>query len=314
MRALLLVLLLVLAGCVKPPVDEVPIETASGADPSTAPLPPTGSLSILALFTDRTPLAGVNVTAGNASHITDASGLARFDDLPPGTYTLVASKTAHRTAQEELIIEPGKETTAEIVLSPEEGGQHAHKVGFGSHADLYEFAGHFDCTAVYVLIPGDCLIVVENVTHTAGTPDPISNTTREKNLIDFALDLNWTMLIVEMTWQEPSPPTSDGMTLALEPSDAPADGHAAKYARVDGASPLRLELLPGVRHATATEKDMPNPAGGEVLRARAFVRGLGHHPGGTDFLGVGAAKDFDFTLYVSVFYGEPAPSGYTAIE
>lgn len=279
----------------------------------SAPAPQTGALTVLAVFADRTPLAGVNVSVANESQLTDASGVARFPALPAGTHTLVATKTAHRAAQQQVTIVAGAQNSAEVVLAAEDGGQHAHKVGFAAHTDVYAFEGHFDCTAVYVIIPGDCLIVVENATHTAGLPDPVSNATTERNVIDFPLDVNWSALVVEMTWEEPMPPTSEGMTLALEPAEAPIDGHSAKYARVDGTSPLRLELLPGAKHETATEEDMPKPEGGEVLRARAFVRGYGHHPAGTDFLGVGAAKDFTFTLYVSVFYGEPAPSGYTAI-
>lgn len=307
-----IVVMIAVAGCVKSAVDE-PVGTAATNESAEVAAPRTGALSVLAVFADRTPLAGVNVTVGNESLVTNASGLARFPALFAGTHTLVAAKTAHRTAQQLVTIVGGSETTAEVVLAAEEGGQHAHSVGFAAHRDLYRFDGHFDCTAIYLIVPGDCLIVVENVTRSAGAPDPISNVTTERNVIDFALDLNWSALVVEMTWEEPSPPTTDGMTLALEPAEAPVDGHAAKYARVDGGSPLRVELTPGVKHASATLDDMPKPEGGEVLRARAFVRGHAHHPAGTDFLGLGTAIDFRFTLYVSVFYGEPAPEGYTAI-
>lgn len=317
MRALaaLVACALVLAGCVRAP------EEPEAAPPTTEePVLPAdhggfglGALRVLAVFADRTPLAGVNVTVGEQSTTTDIAGTARFT-LPQGNYTLVATKAAHRSAQQEVVIVAGGETTAEVVLAAEDGGQHAHEVGFDAHTDVYAFEGHFDCTAVYVIIPGDCLIVVENVTSTAGLPDPVSNTTTERNVIDFPLDVNWSSLNVEMVWTEPNPPTSNGMTLALEPAEAPVDGHAAKYARVSGLSPLRIALAPGVQHETATLDDMPNPQGGEVIRTRAFVRGHAHNPGGTDFLGVGVATEFAFTLYVSVFYGEPAPEGYTAIR
>ena len=320
-RVLAIVLALALAGCVKPLPEEAekPADLAAAASPAPAPAEPTssalttGSLSVLTLFADRTPLAGVTVVVANESRLTDPSGLARFDALPAGTHTLVASKTAHRTAQQEVVVAGGAEATVEVVLAAEEGGQHAHKVGFEAHRDVYAFEGHFDCTATYVIVTGDCLILVENATHTAGVPDPASNATTERNVIDFPLDVGWSALVVEMAWTEPSPPTSEGMTLALEPAQAPVDGHAAKYARAHGASPLRIDLAPGVKHGTATEEDMPNPAGGEVIRARAFVRGHGHNPGGTTFLGVGAATDVRFTLYVSIFYGGAPEEGYTAV-
>ncbi|HUR69893.1 MAG TPA: carboxypeptidase-like regulatory domain-containing protein [Candidatus Thermoplasmatota archaeon] len=320
MRALVaLVLVIALTGCIKPaPPDEADAHRGPLAPPSAGAVAPggpqTGALSVVALFADRTPLAGVNVTVANDSQLTDATGLARFPALAAGTYTLLATKTAHRAAQQEIAIVAGQESHAEVVLAAEDGGQHAHKLGFASHTDVYAFQGHFDCSATYVIIPGDCLILVENATNQAGLPDPVSNATSERNVIDFPLDVNWSALVVEMTWDASTAPASDGMTLALEPAEAPVDGHSAKYARVDGSSPLRIDLAPGVQHPSATEKDMPNAAGGEVIRARAFVRGFGHHPAGTDFLGVGVAKDFDFTLYVSVFYGEPAPEGYSAIH
>jgi hypothetical protein len=309
--ALLLALALLAAGCVRPeaePLAEAGIaatptapEASSGNE--TVPVATTGSLGVLAVFADRTPLAGVEVAVANETRTTDGAGVARFDALPAGTHTLLATKTAHRAAQLEVSITAGAHTDVEVVLAAEAGGQHAHAVGFEAHSDTYVFEGHFDCTAIYVIIPGDCLILIENVTKTAGLPDPASNTTTERNIIDFPLDVDWSRLVVEMTWEEPSPPTTDGMTLALEPAEAPADGHAAKYARASGVSPLRIDLLAGVKHETATEEDMPNPLGGEVIRARSFVKGHAHNPGGTDFLGVGATTDFRFTLTVTITYG-----------
>ena len=293
---------------------EDPIVPAAVEDPAPVQAATTGALRVLAVFADRTPLAGVNVSVGNESRETDATGFAQFAALPTGAHTLVATKAAHRAAQQEITIVAGDETRVEVVLAAEDGAQHSHSVGFGAHADHYRFEGHFDCTAVYLIVPGDCFIIVENATHSAGAPDPVSGLTNETNIIEFALDVNWSAMIVEMTWDEPMPPTSDGMTLALEPAEAPEDGHSAKYARVAGGSPLRIELLPGVKHDTATEEDMPNPDGGEVLRARTFVKGHAHNPAGTTYLGVGAAAQFDFVLYASIFYGEAPPQGYSAIE
>lgn len=308
--ALLLAALVLLAGCVRPS-DEPPADDSvrpaaladalGAANASSAPT--TGRLVVLAVFSDRTPLPGVTIDVGNQSAQTDAEGLARFDALAAGTYTLVATKTAHRAAQQTVEIAAGVDTRTEVVLAAEDGGQHAHAVGFEAHQDTYVFEGHFDCTAIYLIIPGDCMLLVDNATESAGVENPASNATTEKNIIDFPLDVNWSRLVVEMTWTEPTPPTTEGMTLALEPAEAPVDGHSAKYARADGGSPLRIEMLPGVKHDTATEQDMPNPLGGEVIRARAFVRGYAHNAGDAGFLGVGAATDFRFTLTVNIFYG-----------
>lgn len=320
-----LALVLAVDGCFgpeAPPVDEpVPDETAapeerlSTTTDRAGAAPQTGRLAVLARMPDLSPLAGVNVTVRNESRLTDAEGLARFEGLAAGMVNVEARKEAHRTAQLAVQIAAGQETRTEAVLAPAEGGQHAHETGLVAHRDLYAFEGRFDCSATYLIITGDCMLALDTAANATGLPQRPGEQTSERSLIDFPLDLTWTSLVVEMAWSAgvATPATGEGMTLALEPAEAPADGHAAKYARAIGGSPLRVELKAGAKHETATAEDMPNPLGGEVIRARAYVMGVGHNPGGTDFLGVGAARDQKFTLYVSVFYGEPAPEGYTAV-
>lgn len=289
-------------------------DAADGVGAPTAPS--TGRLVVVARMPDNTLLSGVLVEAANETRTTDGEGRATFAAVPTGTIDVAARKAGHRTALLTAEITAGQETLVEAVLAAEGNDQHAHEDGIFAHRDLYTFEGHFDCSATYVIITGDCLIVVENVTSTAGAPDPVSGTTTERHIIDFPLDLHWETLVVEMTWQPtaPTPATGEGMSLALEPAEAPSDGHAAKYARAEGGSPLRIEMTPGIQHESATTGDMPNPAGGEVIRARAFMTGLAHRPAGTSFLGVGATVQQAFTLHVSIFYEEPAPAGYTAIE
>lgn len=319
--ALALVLVVLAAGCVGAPSDPAPAAVATPAEDAPAPedaavaLPTTGALVVLARMPDQTLLSGVNVTLRNESRVTGPDGLARFDGLKPGPAEVVARKEAHRTAQLAVEIVAGRETAVEAVLPVNEGDQHAHEKGVFSHADLYRFEGRFDCSATYVIITGDCLLLLDNATTTAGAPARPGDVTAERNIIDFPLDATWTVLIVEMSWasQTPTPATGGDMSLALEPSEAPAEGHAVKYARVYGGSPLRLELASGVKHQTATAQDMPRPEGGEVIRARAYVAGLGNKPAGTDYLGVGAAAQHEFELFVSIFYGEAPPAGYTAL-
>ncbi|HEX2021133.1 MAG TPA: carboxypeptidase-like regulatory domain-containing protein [Candidatus Thermoplasmatota archaeon] len=312
-----LLVALLLAGCfgaeAEPPADDASAQPEGPGDAVAAPA--TGALLVRARMPDRTLLPGAEITVGNDTRTTDARGEARFEGLAPGEHAVEARKEAHRTAQLVATVVAGSTVEVDAELAALEGDQHAHENGVFAHRDAYVFQGHFDCSATYVIITGDCLLLVDNVTTTAGLPDRPGDSTDERYLIDFALDATWSHLVVEMTWKAnaSTPATGEGMTLALEPAEAPADGHAAKYARASGGAPLRIELRPGVPHETATVGDQPNPDGGEVIRARAYVMGAGHKPGGTDYLGVGAAVEHDFTLYVSIFYGGEAPSGYTAI-
>lgn len=218
---------------------------------------------------DLSVLPGTAISVGNATRVTDGDGVARFDGLAVGPAAVTARKEAHRTAQLEVTIVEGRDTVVDAVLPPlVQTDMHAHEHGVYAHRDLYRFEGHFDCSATYVIVTGDCRILVENVTGTAGVADPSANATTARHLIDFPLDATWTSLVVEMNWTAPQLSVEDGMTLALEPAQSPADGHAAKYARVAGASPLRVALMPGVKHESATAQDMPQPSGGEVLRAQ----------------------------------------------
>lgn len=322
--ALVLVALLLSAGCISRAEEPgLVIEPAKDAAPPTADAsapatnaPTTGKLTVLVRMPDKTPLPNARVNVGDELQITGADGLARFTNVAPGTVEVTARKEAHRTAQLAADVAAGEETIVEAVLPAETGDQHAHENGVFDHRDVYRFSGRFDCSATYVIITGDCLILVENATNQTGAPLPLANATSERNIIPFPLDLNWTALVVEMSWTAavPTDATGGGMTLALEPAEAPTDGHAAKYARAAGASPLRVELRPGVKHETATLNDMPDPQGGEVLRARAYVMGAGHNAAGLGYLGVGAAAQHEFDLFVTIFYGEPPAEGYSAIQ
>lgn len=300
MRALVLVAILLLAGCVQPEAGRADDVATAALAPPEPPAP--GRLAVTTLFQDRQPLSDVNVTVGNQSAVSDALGVARFANLTPGAYNVTASKAAHRTALAQVVITPGNLTEATLVLEADAGSQHSHERGLFAHRDKYVFEGRFDCSATYVIVTGDCMILLQNVSEQAHAPPPPA-LTNSTNVIEFPLDATWSQLAVEMAWTQPAVALEEGMTLALEPAQAPADGHAAKYAVVEGGSPLRIVLKPGVKHETASAQDMPNPAGGEVLRARAFVAGIGHHPAGTDFLGVGVAKDQAFTITVLVDYG-----------
>lgn len=313
LAALTLAVLVLVAGCVAPEDAPKADDLAPASLTASAP-PANGTLLVRALMPDRAPLPGVTILVANVTATTDAGGVARLADLPVGRHALEARKEAHRTAQAEVDVQGNATTEVEVILAALGEDQHAHEGGLFAHRDLYVFEGHFDCSATYVIITGDCLVALDVAANATGQRP--GDATNERYVIDFPLDATWQTLIVEMAWtaKAPTPATGERMTLALEPAEAPADGHAAKYARAEGGSPLAVRLENGLRHATATAEDMPDPKGGEVIRARAYVAGLAHDAGGAGYLGVGAAAKHEFRILVSIFYEEPAPEGYTALE
>lgn len=315
MRVAIVALVLLLAGCVKPAPTPQP-ETTLAMDIPVLAAPQHGSARVVVRMSDETPLADAAVTIGNLTQLTNANGTTTFTQLSLGTHNVSATKTAHRASQASVTIQADQEAVLDIVLPLEDGANHAHASGVFAHRDLYKFSGHFDCSATYVIITGDCMTVLTNVSEQSGGPDLTNELTNESNIIPFAVDRNWTAFVAELRWNAgvETPATGQQMTIAFEPAEAPKDGHAAKYAYVEGVSPLRVQLDAGKPGPGATSGDMPNPQGGEILRARAYVAGLGHHPAGQGLLGVGAAHEHEFELFVTIFYGENAPEGYTALK
>jgi hypothetical protein len=307
--------LILLAGCTSPPA--APTDGPTDASREVAD---TGSLLVTVVTPDLYAIEGATVTVGTSTTTTDAQGSARFNELPVGLAVIEASKEGFRTATAGAEIKAGEEATARVKLLPGETtptgptpGKNATVPGTplvagDRNPEQFTLNGYFDCSATYVIITGDCLLVIDTAMEELGRPERPGNTTKEEFVLEFPLDLGWKQVDAEMHWNSSSL-LGERMTFAIEPAEAPADGHAAKYARAAGGSPLRLTLRPGVPHPNATasadgqEPDMPNALGGEVLRTRSYVQGLAHNPGGTTFLGAGVALQQRFQVLVTVHYG-----------
>ena len=310
-------LTMTLAGCTTAPQSELANDTDAARDGPT-----TGSLLVTVVTPDLYAIEGATVTVAGSQATTDTNGNAQFHDLAAGLAVIDARKEGFRPASAGAEIKAGEQATARVKLLPGESPQATAPVPSNASAapaivalpqnytEQFTLNGYFDCSATYLIITGDCLLVVDTAAEGLGRPERPGNATKEEYVLEFPLDLRWQFVDVEMQWNASSP-LGEQMTLAVEPAEAPADGHAAKYARTAGQSPLRIRLEAGIAHPNATasadgvEPDMPNALGGEVLRTRSYVEGLAHNPGGTTFLGVGAALQQRFQVLVTVHYGPP---------
>lgn len=309
-----------LAGCTEEParpVDDLAIEPGEGS---------AGSLLVVVVTPDLRPIAGATVQVGALNASTDDTGSARLEALQPGSLVLKVSKTGFRPATQAVDIVAGNETRTDVKLLPGEDvaraeGPEEPAAGPQAYKEVFHLRGFFDCSATYLIITGDCMLVADFALDEAfgavneTPPARPGDATDEEFVLEFPLDFDWRTVVAEMHW-DATTTAGEKMTFAVEPAQAPDDGHAAKYGRAEGASPLLVRIDPGVPHENATpsadgeEPDMPNAKGGEVLRTRSYVQGEFHRPGGTAFLGVGAALQQEFDVFVTVFYGEPAPEGY----
>lgn len=308
------ILLSGLAGCTEADPE------ASGTDAlDAAPAPAsTGSILVVVLTPDLQPIPDALVTAGDREARTDGTGSARLDGLAPGTWFVAAAADGHRPARARTEVAAGQEATLQVKLLA--GDATAPRTGNATepYTQQFQLNGFFDCSATYLIITGDCLLLADFATEAACAaagqtcPAP-GDLTNEEFVLEFPLDAGWQTVVAEMHW-EAGTTAGSKMTFAVEPAEAPADGHAAKYARAEGGSPLVVRLDNGVPHESASlsadgeAPDMPQEAGGEVLRTRSYVQGEQHRPGGTQFLGVGAAVQQQFEVLVTVYYVEPAPA------
>jgi hypothetical protein len=279
-----------------------------------------GELIVTVVTPNLYAIEGATVIVGATTATTDAQGSAHLGNLAPGMTTIEARKDGFRTATAGVEIKAGQEATARVKLLPGESTPPPQSINANASAprhpsapsnrtpEQFSLNGYFDCSATYVIVTGDCLLVIDTAMEELGRPERPGNATNEEFVLEFPLDLGWRFVAVEMQWNASSI-LGERMTLAVEPAAAPADGHAAKYARVAGGSPLRIRLEAGVAHPNATASadgeapDMPNALGGEVLRTRSYVQGLAHNPGGTTFLGAGVAVQQRFQVLVTVHYG-----------
>lgn len=307
---------LLLAGCAGPADVDDGGPDATAADGLDDQEQAFGSLLVAVMTPHIVPIEGALVSVAGIEQETDSQGQAAFDALTPGAYVVEVREDTHGSSSAAVRVEAGQQARLTVKLVSTSIDAPAS----GSGPQQFHLNGFFDCSATYLIITGDCMTALDFVlVNATGACAPVcpGDYTNEVYYLDFPLHANWTTIVAEMHW-EPGTTAGAKMTFAVEPAEWDAEGHAPKYARAAGGSPLILRLENGVPHATADASadgvtpGMPQAAGGEVLRTRSYVQGEAHNPGGTNFLGVGAAFDQEFDVLVTVFYGELAPEGFTA--
>ncbi len=98
------------------PLTDIPTPTPV---PTATPQPQTGSL--MGLITDVSSgerLADVTVSVANQSLVTNENGFYRFDDLAPGSYTVIAEKAGYETAQSSRDVNIGQSRWNSLSLTP----------------------------------------------------------------------------------------------------------------------------------------------------------------------------------------------------
>lgn len=83
-----------------------------------APPPRLGALEVAVRTAAGEPLPGAEVAAGGQTAATDARGLARLEDLAPGTLAVSVTAAGQLPADDAVVVVPGQTTALEVTLHP----------------------------------------------------------------------------------------------------------------------------------------------------------------------------------------------------
>lgn len=307
---------LLLAGCAEP---TKPSAEICDMDCASSAAPQTGALGGTVTDLEARPLGEIMVTlhgAGSpASTSTDGLGLFGFTGLAPGEYQVEFTHADYGTTTVTHQVQSAKTTDASIALDLLPNRR--------PRAETFFLEGHYDCGIEAVILTGDCLVIWKNAT---GQEDPA---TTESNTFEFNITERWTNVFIEATWTAGTD-QMDGLHVYLAPANESreASAHHTKYAVAEGGdSPLTILLQAGIPHELAdvwpgSDVKAQVPAvGGEVL-GLVYPRGKMSNEAGQVcdpntpdrcFLGVGVALDLEIFAYVTVFYNQPMPEGFSAM-
>lgn len=302
MRNLTLVLLaaalLAGAGCASP---ASPSDDAAAGDAADGP----ASMAVLGLVQDEAfkGIAGAQVSLRlvDRTTTTDASGAFRFEGLPLSAYLVDVNATGFEPAT--LTAEPQADGNSSLNFVLQRA------TGLRPRVEVSHFKGIFECAFEALIIPGSC----DTASTTFGGPGVFNDT----SVFQVGLGRNWRTIVVDVDFDPANHPGLEGLRLVVRGvNDADQLNEYQQYGRFSGSAPFtaRLDV-----NGTYEEGTMAVPGNITLAELTMYPQGHGWHQvcEPTEqfgcFLGAGAATDLRFDLYVTVFYNQPAPDGYSLL-
>lgn len=317
--ALLLVLLVAAAGCVA--------SEGTGATPQNIDAPvagpaavndTTGAIEGLVIDTESVPVAAaiIALVGTDVPQVsTDVAGRFVLNGVPPGSYQLAVAKLGYSSAGKQVDVTAGEVTSATFTLEQLQVYQAYHRT--------FVEKGYFECswTAGFT---GPCFFPL--VGNNSAVPvDPWTNNRRS---FDYGVEAGAVTVFNEMTWDRTTAATGERMSLFLSYKER-TTGH--NYCFVNGLKPVYLRWdramdddgsfvddndEPGdcLNGTDSLPDDEPQtiPMEGQMLTTRVNT-GPGNVPGTGQSTIVGVAFQQAFEVYISYFFWEYAPEGWTAL-
>ena len=316
---------ILMAGCVSTAKSEEKAREPSGTGATTDPPctecgapPPEPSqpsktdnhkgMAIRGLVTDAAlrpiPTARVEVMElGRAQNVT-ASGTFEFTGLTPANYFVLASALDYAPRTLSVPAREGQ-ATLEFVLE-------RLPTNASYRDDPVHFHGHIQCAMEVLIITPACDTIL---TADPLNQDPVLNGTFSALL---PVGPGWKTVVVDVVFDPANQPGFDGLRVTARGSYDPHQlGTYEKYGQFIGADDFTFRIEPGQSYE---EGDKPVPSNTTMFQLDTYPHSHGWHavcdprPDGDCFLGVGAGIDVDFDLYMTVFYGEPAPADWSLRE
>ena len=293
-RLLALAAALLVAGCAGPAAKD----DGSGDGAAAA------TMSIIGLVQDEdlaaVPGATVQVRLQNLTTTTDAAGGFRFDGLLLSAYLVDVSADGFENATLTAAPTTGTNASLNFVLAKPASQQPS--------LAITHFEGIYQCAFEAFIIPGSCDVLLEET-----GLSPFSDT----STFQLGLAPRWQAIAIDVDFDLSANPGLEGLRLVVRGLDDSDQLNAyQQYGRFSGAEPFTATLAVG---GTYEDGDAPVPGNLTALELVVYPQGRGYHQvcEPTEqfgcFLGAGAGVDVTFDLYVTVFYNQPAPTGYTLL-
>ena len=285
-----------LAGCAGP---------AATSDKSTDGAAAPSSMTIVGLVQDEAfgAVAGAQVSLRlvDRTTVTDDAGGFRFDGLPLSAYLVDVNASGFEPAT--LTAEPSPDGNSSL------GFVLLQATSLRPRTESMHFKGIFECAFEALIIPGSC----DTASTTFGGPGVFNDT----SVFQVGLGRRWQSVVVDVDFDPGTHPGLEGLRLVVRGvNDEDQLNEYQQYGRFSGSAPFtaRVDV-----NATYEDGTAAVPSNLTLMELTVYPQGHGWHqacePTGEFgcFLGAGAAADLQFDLYVTVFYNEPAPDGFTLL-
>lgn len=292
MNRVLLVILVtsLLAGCLEEGNGQAPLESGTTSSAQAA----TGALRLTIFDGNGNLVPDVQGTLGE--QILEIANGKLDLELPVGEYTLALAADDYLPFQESFGVKPDaiSEIQAVLSLAPQ------------PYQEVFPFEGYIDCAVDAVIIPGPCDLLFDE--YVPGWPDLVT----QDDAFLVPVEDGWVEVVVDVIPQELEP-TMPAIRLAgyLESGEDQLLQYE-RFIRASGSEPFQILFTPGGEYG----EEAAAPVGASTLQFQIFPEGYGYQScvgeACSPFTGVGAASRVDVTIFVSVFYLEGAPEGYTA--